>query len=286
MERTRAPRRKLLTAEEEVELAKSIEAGLYAEHLLAREDQRYDQRLLKQVVGEGRAAFTRFVEANEALAAWWARRRVAAHANCGLTAEDLTAEGILGVIRGVRKFDYTLGYKFSTYASWWIRSFQQRAVIACAPARLSAGDAAALTAMMLAEQDLQIALHRTPSVAEIAARAGTTVKMVKKVREMLRAPIALDQPVFGADGRTYSEVLADSPPDDEDGPPDVEDLLQVLPPRERAVVVEAFGLAGRPARGVEELARAYRLPAASIEAVLDRAVSVMRSAATGAVVAA
>jgi RNA polymerase sigma factor (sigma-70 family) len=274
----------LLSAEEEVDLAKQIEAGLYAEHLLAQADRRYDPQSLAEVARQGRAAFTRFVEANVRLAAFFARRRVGAGAGYGLSLEDLTSEGVLGVVRGVCKFDYTLGYKFSTYASWWIRNFQQQAVIASSLAKLSPRETAALTAWMMSEQDLLTELHRAPTLEEIAAAAGTTVKMVQKVRDMLRPPAALDQPICGQSPRTYADLLAAREEPVEDQPAHVEELLAVLPPRERAVVVDAFGLAGGPARSVEELARSYRLPAATIEGVLDRAVCAMRAAATSTAV--
>ncbi len=276
-----------LSAEDEVDLAKQIEAGLYAEHLLQQGDRRYDPRQLAEVARQGRAAFARFVEANQRLAAWWARRRVAVGATYGLSLDDLTSEGVLGVVRGVCKFDYTLGYKFSTYASWWIRNFQQRAVITSAAAKLSVRDTEVLAALMMAEQDLQIGLRRTPTVAEVAALAGTTVKAVQQVRDMLRAPLALDQPVAAGQGScTFADLLAETETAAEEPPADLEELLGVLPPRERAVVVDAFGLAGRPARSVAELAKAYRMLPAAVEAVLDHAVTVMRSAAAGTLVAA
>ena len=272
----------LLSAEEEVELAKQIEAGLYAEHLLASGDTRYDPALLTVVAREGSTAFERFVGANQRLAAWWARRRVAAGAARTVSLEDLTSEGIVGLVRGVRKFDYTLGYKFSTYASWWVRNFQQRAVIAAAAAKVSQADESRIVEVLGAEQDLRSELRRTPTDGEVAQQLGTTVKSVQQVRDMLRGPVALDQPAFGVNSPSYADVVCGaegSRGDDVDI--DVEELLAALPRRERAVVVEAFGLGGGPARSVAELAQSYRLPATTIEAVLDSALTMLRCTASG-----
>ena len=279
-----AGRYALVSAEEEVELAKQIEAGLYAEHLLASGDTRYDPALLTVVAREGRTAFERFVGANQRLAAWWARRRVAAGAARTVSLEDLTSEGIVGLVRGVRKFDYTLGYKFSTYASWWVRNFQQRAVIAAAAAKVSQADERRIVEVLGAEQDLRSELRRTPTDGEVAQQLGTTVKSVQQVRDMLRGPVALDQPAFGVNSPTYADVVCGaegSRGDDVDVDVDVEELLAALPRRERAVVVEAFGLSGGPARSVAELAQSYRLPVTTIEAVLDNALTMLRWAASG-----
>lgn len=270
----------LLSAEEEVDLAKQIEAGLYAEHLLAAGDSRYDPALLKIVARDGRLAFERFVGANLRLAAWFARRRVAARAARSLSVDDLTSEGVLGLVRGVCKFDYTLGYKFSTYASWWVRRFQQLAVIAAAPAKVSHADAARIGEVLAAEQDLSHELHRAPTNSEIADRLGTTAKAVQQARDMLRSPVSLDQHAFGVDSPTYADmVCAPEPADAEGHEVDLAGLLAALPNRERAVVTEAFGLDGRPARSVAELAQAHRMPMGAIEALLDSALSRLRGVA-------
>lgn len=270
----------LLSAEEEADLAKQIEAGLYAEHLLAAGDSRYDPALLKIVARDGRLAFERFVGANLRLAAWFARRRVAARAARSLSVDDLTSEGVLGLVRGVCKFDYTLGYKFSTYASWWVRRFQQLAVIAAAPAKVSHADAARIGEVLAAEQDLSHELHRAPTNSEIADRLGTTAKAVQQARDMLRSPVSLDQHAFGVDSPTYADmVCAPDPADAEGHEVDLAGLLAALPNRERAVVTEAFGLDGRPARSVAELAQAHRMPMGAIEALLDSALSRLRGVA-------
>jgi RNA polymerase sigma factor (sigma-70 family) len=269
-----------LSAAEEVELAKQIEAGLYAEHLLATGDTRYDTTLLKICAREGRTAFERFVAANQRLAAWWARRRVAAGGARTVSVEDLTSEGVVGLVRGVCKFDYTLGYKFSTYASWWVRHFQQRAVIAAAATKVSHADEERIREVLGAEQDLRNALRRTPTDREIAEHLGATVKSVQQVRDMMRGAVSLDQPAFGPESPTYAEAFADESLPADEWDVDLNDLLAALPRRERALVSAAFGLAGQPARSVSDLARAHRLSVPAVEAVLDNALALMRGAAS------
>jgi len=181
----------------------------------------------------------------------------------------------------VCKFDYTLGYKFSTYASWWVRRFQQIAVVAASPATVSAADEARILEMISAEQSLCNELRRTPTDGEIADRLGSTAKAVQQVRAMLRGAVSLDQPAFGGDSPAYSDLMCAAEAESDDvADVDLEELLAVLPARERAVVGEAFGLAGRPARSVTDLAQAHRLPPSAVEAVLDRALSLMRGAAS------
>ncbi|HLU44568.1 MAG TPA: sigma-70 family RNA polymerase sigma factor, partial [Natronosporangium sp.] len=118
-------RRQLLTAEQEVELAKRIEAGLYAEHLLATQPVEDDlRRELTVIASEGRAARDHLLEANLRLVVSIAKR----YTGRGMALLDLIQEGNLGLIRAVEKFDYTKGYKFSTYATWWIRQAITRAM--------------------------------------------------------------------------------------------------------------------------------------------------------------
>ncbi|WP_087082409.1 sigma factor [Mycobacterium dioxanotrophicus] len=148
----------LLTAEQEVELAKRIEAGLYAQFLLAKGASPYTPAQLRLVAADGQAAFEHFVTANVRLSAWWARKRAVRGASALLTVEDLTAEGMLGVIRAVQKFDYTQGFKFSTYALHWVRLHQQRAIAKATPAALSSSDQARCRELLMVTYQLGIDL--------------------------------------------------------------------------------------------------------------------------------
>jgi len=272
----------LLTAEQEVELAQQIEAGLYAEHLLATDTGDHDRALLDLAAREGRAAFAQFVAANHRLASWWARRRVAIGACNALDLEDLTSEGALGLVRGVQKFDYALGYKFSTYASHWVRNFQQRAVIAAAPTTMNVRDHELAMQVIAAEQSLTSDQGRTPTLAEIAEQAETTVKAVARIKTMLRPALSLDRPVAADSGSaTIADLVlvAGEPQDNTDGcdaAAQLETMMGALSPREKDMVTEVFGLrSGRP-RTIAQVAQARGLTTEKMENLLVAALATMR----------
>lgn len=196
----------LLSAEQEVELGRAIEAGLYAEHLLSIAGTGdSDPELLREAVADGRAAFHRFVEANVRLAAWRGRRRVAAGGGGVLSVEDLTAEGTLGVIRALQKWDHVRGLKFSTYAYDWVGLHQQRAVAAAAPAGLAARDRDRCTELIGERQRLTQRLQRTPTRTELAAALGITCRAVEEIETMLAPAQSLDAPDH--QGRTLADTL-------------------------------------------------------------------------------
>lgn len=278
----------VLSAEVEVELAKSIEAGLYAGHLLDHGAAGPRKAELLEVAAEGKAAFTQFVTANIRLAAWYARRRAAVAATGGLTIEDLTNEGVLGVIRAVQKFDYTQGYKFSTYASWWIRNFQQRAVTAASPATLDAADREQCTTMLTERQYLATELGRIPTPAEIASAMGTTVRALSQWQGMIAPAYSLDAPLAPGAAVSIGATLAAPDPGDVAAlrtPRRVSDLLAVLTDRECSVVREMFGLdTGIPAP-LAQVAATRKVASDRVVAVVEAALSKLRAAATGEVAA-
>ena len=164
----------LLNAGQEVELAKRIEAGVFADHKLAegsgvlRPGQSID---LERVAAEGRRAKDDLVEANLRLVVSLARR----YAGRGMLFLDLIQEGNLGLIRGVEKFDYTKGYKFSTYATWWIRQAITRAVADNAQsARIPVHMARAISEIAVVQRRLSRELGREPTPEELAAELGTS----------------------------------------------------------------------------------------------------------------
>src|SRR5690606_11306190 len=166
-------RTKLLTAVEEVELAKRIEAGLYAEHRLISEPTmpaslRAD---LEIIAAEGRSAKNHLLEANLRLVVSIAKR----YTGRGMAFLDLIQEGNLGLIRAVEKFDYTKGYKFSTYATWWIRQAITRAMADQARTiRIPVHMVEQVNKMVRARRDLSITLGREPTIAEIATALGVS----------------------------------------------------------------------------------------------------------------
>ncbi|MPY98446.1 MAG: sigma-70 family RNA polymerase sigma factor [Actinophytocola sp.] len=187
----------LLTASEEVELAKRIEAGVYAEELLRTDPGGHDRRDLRAIADEGARAKESMVHANLRLVVAAAKKR-----RGGLPLLDVIQEGNLGLLRAVEKFDYAKGYKFSTYAMWWIRqamqrgnAFQSRAI------RLPTHLTERIGKLDRAERELLARLEREPSDAELAEEAGYPVDAVVQMRNVSRVTTSLDVPV-GEDGET------------------------------------------------------------------------------------
>lgn len=282
----------LLTAAEEVELAHAIEAGVLAgERLeLARADV-VDDPLLEQelcaLVQLGAQAHERMVLANLRLVHFWARRRLGAGATGALSFEDLVSEGTFGLLRGVQKFDFTLGFKFSTYASWWIRQWMQRAVARSTAATIDHRTLEQLACLYAAEEDLHVELHRQPLAGELAERMGTTVRHVQYLRQASQRAASLDAPLTGRGGLpagVLGDLLADSSPDGLAGvitadlALQVQQLLRQLPLRERRVLTLRFGLTGEP-HSVEQAAAALGVTQPMVRSALQSALSRLRNAA-------
>jgi len=192
----------LLDAATEVELARGIEAGLYAQHLL---DTRPDLPAglageYRQLARSGERARERMIRANLGLVAHWTGRRLRAGAGGELEFDELFNEGVLGLVRAVAKFDYTLGLKFSTYASTWIRSRQQRAVWRSRAVRLP--DHLEHTAAVLrrVRGELEAAGVSAPDPVQVAAHAGLDADKVTGLLSALRTPVHLDAPAVNGDG--------------------------------------------------------------------------------------
>ena len=193
-------RTSLLTAEQEVDLAKRIEAGLFAEHKLETAtglDEKF-RRDLELVAEDGRRAKAHMLEANLRLVVSVAKK----YSDRGLSLLDVVQEGNLGLIRAVEKFDYTKGYKFSTYAMWWIRQAIQRGFADSARTiRLPVHVLEMLSKLSRVERDMHQRLGREPTPEELAVELDRTPDQIEELLRTSRQPISLDSTI-GEDGET------------------------------------------------------------------------------------
>ena len=200
----------LLNARQEVELAKRIEAGLFADQKLA-EDSRHlsaEARIdLEEVAEDGRSAKSHLVEANLRLVVSLARR----YTGRGMLLLDLIQEGNLGLIRGVEKFDYTRGYKFSTYATWWIRQAITRAMAEQARTiRLPVHMVEIIGRLARVQRQMLQDLGRDPTPEELAAELEMTPERLTEVQKYGREPISLHLPL-GEDGDSeFGDLIENS----------------------------------------------------------------------------
>jgi RNA polymerase sigma factor (sigma-70 family) len=256
---------KLLTAVEEVDLAKRIEAGLFAGQALSRSDDLADdyRRDLAEVARDGVAAKNHLLEANLRLVVSVAKR----YTGRGMSLLDLIQEGNLGLIRAVEKFDYAKGFKFSTYATWWIRQAITRAMAdQSRTIRLPVHLVEQINRLVRARRDLSVQLGREPSPAELATELGIEPFRVVELLGYDREPVSLDQTV-GDDGESQlGDFIADSDPM---SPADnvsyallkaeVNKVLASLSEREREVIRLRFGLDDGRQRTLDEIGRDFGL---------------------------
>ena len=273
----------LLTDKQEVELAQAIEGGERAKKRLEKEAAKLSVRSVERLevdLDGGRAARRRFIQSNLRLVVSIARR----YQGMGLPLLDLIQEGNLGLMRAVEKFDWRKGFKFSTYATWWIRQAITRAIADTARTiRIPVHMVEAVQKVRKIQEELLDKLGREPLIEEIAKEAGFPPDKVQEIFRIMPEPVSLETPV-GEDEETellhfIEDATAEAPADSALASMLQEDLrsvLDTLSDRERRVLELRFGLAdGRP-RTLEEIGKEFNLTRERIRQIEAKALAKLR----------
>jgi RNA polymerase primary sigma factor len=272
----------LLNAELEVELAKRIEAGLFAEEKLAgkRQLSKDLERDLRWVVKDGQKAKSHLLEANLRLVVSLAKR----YTGRGMQFLDLIQEGNLGLIRAVEKFDYTKGYKFSTYATWWIRQAITRAMADQARTiRIPVHMVEVINKLARVQRQLLQDLGREPTPEELARELDMTPEKVVEVQKYGREPISLSTPL-GEDGDSeFGDLIEDTEavvPADAVGftmlQRELERILGSLHPREAGVIKSRFGLGDGVQKTLDQIGEEFGVTRERIRQIESKTMSKLR----------
>ncbi|CAM01116.1 RNA polymerase RpoD-like sigma 70 subunit [Saccharopolyspora erythraea NRRL 2338] len=276
----------LLNAEEEVELAKRIEAGLYAAERL-RQAEEAEERLamqmrrdLRWIVRDGERAKNHLLEANLRLVVSLAKR----YTGRGMAFLDLIQEGNLGLIRAVEKFDYTKGYKFSTYATWWIRQAITRAMADQARTiRIPVHMVEVINKLGRIQRELLQDLGREPTPEELAKEMDITPEKVLEIQQYAREPISLDQTIGDEGDSQLGDFIEDSEAvvavdavsftllQDQ-----LQSVLATLSEREAGVVRLRFGLTDGQPRTLDEIGQVYGVTRERIRQIESKTMSKLR----------
>jgi RNA polymerase primary sigma factor len=276
----------LLNAEQEVELAKRIEAGLYAGERLRAADEGEEKlaitmhRDLSWICRDGERAKNHLLEANLRLVVSLAKR----YTGRGMAFLDLIQEGNLGLIRAVEKFDYTKGYKFSTYATWWIRQAITRAMADQARTiRIPVHMVEVINKLGRIQRELLQDLGREPTPEELAKEMDITPEKVLEIQQYAREPISLDQTIGDEGDSQLGDFIEDSEAvvavdavsfsllQDQ-----LQQVLQTLSEREAGVVRLRFGLTDGQPRTLDEIGQVYGVTRERIRQIESKTMSKLR----------
>jgi RNA polymerase primary sigma factor len=272
----------LLNAEQEVELAKRIEAGLFAEEMLA-EGPKLDKKTrldLEWIATDGRRAKNHLLEANLRLVVSLAKR----YTGRGMLFLDLIQEGNLGLIRAVEKFDYTKGYKFSTYATWWIRQAITRAMADQARTiRIPVHMVEVINKLARVQRQMLQDLGREPTPEELAKELDMTPEKVVEVQKYGREPISLHTPLGEEGDSEFGDLIEDSEaivPSDAVSftllQEQLESVLDTLSDREAGVVRMRFGLTDGQPKTLDEIGKVYGVTRERIRQIESKTMSKLR----------
>lgn len=273
----------LLNAEQEVDLSERIEAGLYAQHLLDTEGDTLDfkrKRELKWAASDGKKAKDHLLEANLRLVVSLAKR----YTGRGMLFLDLIQEGNLGLIRAVEKFDWKKGFKFSTYATWWIRQAITRAMADQARTiRVPVHMVEVINKLSRVQRQMLQDLGREPTPDELARELDMPVEKVQEVQKYGREPISLHTPL-GEDGDSeFGDLIEDT---DAIAPSDAvafsllqeqfKQVLETLSPREAGVIKMRYGLEDGQPKTLDDIGRVYGVTRERIRQIESKTMSKLR----------
>jgi len=275
-------RHDLLTKDDEIRLAQEIEAGIEARETLEKTKKvtPTQRRQFQRAIRKGEEAHRQFVNSNLRLVVSIAKK----YQSSGLPLLDIVQEGNLGLIHAVDKFDWRKGFKFSTYATWWIRQAIQRGIANSARViRLPVHAGDMLTALLKMRAQLEGTLGRAPTLAELASEAELPLEKVVEVLRYAVDTVSLDEPVRDDGDAELGDFVQDRnavAPFDHAAtsllPGEVAKVLAVLDDRERTILTLRFGLDGGGERTLEEVAEHFGLTRERIRQIEARAMSKLR----------